>query len=93
MNRKQLEVEIESKHRDRARAQGWLVEKIIQTGRGGFPDRFYARKSRVVLIEFKRPGGRVGKQQLLRHQELREAGVEVYVVYSVAAAEAILGMS
>jgi len=27
MNRKQLEVEIESKHRDRARAQGWFVER------------------------------------------------------------------
>jgi len=92
MNRKQLEVEIESKHRDRARAQGWVVEKIIQTGRGGFPDRFYARAGRVVLLEFKRPGGRVGKQQLLRHDELRGAGVEVYVVYSVAAAEAILEM-
>jgi len=90
LSRKQTEAEIESKHRDRARQQGWVVEKIIQTGRGGFPDRFYARGGRVVLLEFKRPGGRVGKQQKLRHDELREAGVEVHVVYSITAAEAIL---
>jgi len=92
MNRKQTEAEIESKHRDRARQQGWFVEKIEKTGRGGFPDRFYAKLGRVVLLEFKRPGGRVGKQQKLRHDELREAGVEVHIVYSVTAAEAVLGM-
>ena len=92
MNRRQSEAEIESKHRDRARAQGWVVEKIERTGRGGFPDRFYAKGGRVVLMEWKRPGGRIGKQQQLRHKELREAGVEVHVVYSITAAEAILGM-
>ena len=44
-------------------------------------------------MEWKRPGGRVGKQQQLRHKELREAGVEVHVVYSIIAAEAILEMT
>lgn len=91
--RKHLESEIEAKHRARAMAQGWFVEKIEKTGRGGFPDRFYARAGRVVLLEWKRPGGRTGKQQLLRHDELRAAGVEVYVVHSVAAAEAVLEMT
>ena len=93
LNRKQTEAEIESKHRDRARQQGWVVEKIEKTGRGGFPDRFYAKGGRVVLMEWKRPGGRVGKQQLLRHQELRDAGVEVHIVYSITAAEVILEMT
>jgi len=92
LNRKQTEAEIESRHRDRARQQGWVVEKIERTGRGGFPDRFYAKNGRVVLLEWKRPGGRIGKQQELRHQELRDAGVEVHVVYSITAAEVILGM-
>lgn len=90
MNRKQLETEIERAHREDAIAAGWMVEKIIRTGRSGFPDRFYARDGRIVFLEWKRPGGRVGKQQLLRHRELRKAGVEVYVVYSVDEADAIL---
>jgi hypothetical protein len=57
VNRAQLEVEIEEKHCKLARKAGWVVDKIMKTGRGGFPDRFYAREGRVVLIEFKKPKG------------------------------------
>jgi ribosomal protein L34 len=92
MNRVQLESEIERKHCAVARANGWVVEKIMRTGRSGFPDRFYAKQGRVVLIEFKRPKGRTTKQQLHRHKELRDAGVEVRVVYSLAEAELVLRM-
>ena len=92
MNRVQLESEIEAKHRDVARANGWFVEKIMRTGRNGFPDRFYARAGRVVLIEFKRPRGRISQQQLRRHDELRAAGVEVRIVYSLTEAELVLRM-
>jgi hypothetical protein len=90
MNREQLEAEIEQKHCKLARGAGWVVEKILRTGRNGFPDRFYAKDGRVVLIEWKRPRGRVTKQQLLRHKELRDAGVECHVVYSLAQAELVL---
>jgi hypothetical protein len=92
LNKHQLEVELEEKHRELAKANGWLVEKIIRTGRNGFPDRFYAKAGRVVLIEWKRPRRRVGKQQYLRHAELRAAGVEVYVVHSLSEAELVLRM-
>ena len=91
-NRKQLEAEIEARHCVIARANGWVVEKIMRTGRNGFPDRFYAKNGQVVLIEWKRPGGRISKQQLLRHQELRDAGVKVHIVYSLAEAELVLRM-
>jgi hypothetical protein len=90
MNREQLEAEIEQKHCKLARRSGWVVEKIMRTGRGGFPDRFYAKDGRVVLMEFKKPRGRVTKQQLFRHKELRNAGVECHVVYSLAQAELVL---
>lgn len=92
MNRKQLEVEIERQHLVVAKANGWVCEKIERTGRGGFPDRFYAKQGRVVLVEWKRPGGRLSKQQVLRHAELRAAGVEVHTVYSLAEAELVLHM-
>lgn len=85
------ESDIEQKHRRDAEANGWFVEKIMRTSRNGFPDRFYAKNGRVVLIEWKKPGGRLSKQQELRHAELRAAGVEVYTVDNVDEANRRLG--
>lgn len=92
MNRKQLEVEIEREHLKVAKANGWVVEKIEKTGRSGFPDRLYIKQGRVIFVEWKRPGGRLSKQQVLRHKELRDAGAEVHTVYSLAEAELVLRM-
>lgn len=85
----QLERTIERLHRGRAIRAGWFVEKVIGA-RKGFPDRFYAKDGRVVLIEWKRQGGHVTRQQLIRHRQLRSAGVEVYVVQSVEEADRLL---
>lgn len=90
--RSKTESEIERAHRDRAVKAGWLVEKIVLTARGGFPDRFYARNGRVVLLEWKRDNKPARRQQLLRHDELRRAGVEVYVVFDSRSADEILGL-
>lgn len=60
-----------------ARSRGWLVEKVISLSRRGWPDIFLARKGRIVLCEFKRPGEEPTAQQAKRHRELRAAGVEV----------------
>jgi len=92
MNRRQLESDIERRHRQEATIAGWFVEKIMACARNGFPDRFYAKEGRVVLIEWKRVGQRLTPQQRLRHDELRDAGVEVYVCYSIAEANQILGL-
>lgn len=92
MNRHQLESAVERRHRQDAVLAGWFVEKIERTSRGGFPDRFYAKDGRVVLMEWKRLGGRVSPQQFLRHQELRAAGVEVHVVYTIGEANRVLGI-
>lgn len=86
------ESQIEQKHRDDAVRSGWFVEKIMRTARNGFPDRFYAKAGRVVLIEWKKPGGRRSKQQVLRIQQLKDAGVEVHVIDNVAEANKILGI-
>lgn len=92
-----LEKTLEAADRKAAKAIGWFVEKIMKAGRNGFPDRFYARahpedicpcckRGRVLLIEWKRPGGVLSEQQKLRIAELRAAGVEVHVVDNLESA-------
>lgn len=103
MFKRVLEAEIERKHRKTALLAGWFVDKIIKTAMNSFPDRFYAHggsahrckhcgRGRIVLLEWKRPGENPTPQQLLRHKQLRAAGVEVHVVDSIADANYILGL-
>lgn len=66
-----------------AEADGWLTRKLQWIGRVGAPDRFMAKKGRVVLVEFKAPGQLARAEQLREHARLREAGVEVYVIDSL----------
>lgn len=101
MSKPPLESQIEQAHRKIAIAAGWFVAKIVQAIPNGFPDRFYAsarhrcpycNKGRVVIMEWKRPGGRTSPQQKLRIEQLRYAGVEVYIVDSLAEANRRLGI-
>lgn len=85
------ESSIEQKDRDAARKAGWVVAKIMRASPNGFPDRFYAKDGRVLLIEWKKPGGRLSEQQKHRHAELRAAGVEVHVVDNAEDARRIRG--
>lgn len=74
------EVQVERLASQYAVARGWFEVKIMQTSRRGFPDRFYARDGRVVLVEYKAPGRKPTPQQEKRHRELREHGIEVHVI-------------
>lgn len=98
-----LEKEVERDHRTFAQHLGWFVTKIMRTSTDGFPDRFYARcreqdrcltcgRGRVVLMEWKRKGKEPEPLQVQRINELRAAGVEVYVVDSLKEANEILGL-
>lgn len=100
--RKPLEKTVEKKNRSWAKAAGWFVAKIMRTSLDGFPDRFFARcqrqdrcifcgRGRVVLMEFKRDGKEPEPLQVQRIKELRDAGVEVYVVDNEREARRILG--
>lgn len=88
------ESDIEQAHRQDAEASGWFVSKIMRASPNGFPDRFYAKGGRVVLMEWKRPDGNgsLSAQQRLRIKQLKEAGVEVHVVDSVDDANRVLGI-
>lgn len=102
LQRKKREKLLESDSRTWAEKLGWFVTKIMQTSTNGFPDRFYARcgdadrcphcgRGRIVLIEYKREGEEPSPIQKKRIKELREAGVEVYVVDDEKRAKRILG--
>ena len=69
--------DIERPLRAYAISRGWLCEKVISASRKGWPDRFFARKGRIVLCELKAPGKEPNAQQLKRHAELRSYGIEV----------------
>lgn len=86
------ESDIEQRQRQDAEAAGWFVEKIMRTSRNGFPDRFYAKAGRVVLIEWKKPKGPIRKIQVVRVKQLRDHGVEVHVVDNIDDANRVLGI-
>lgn len=85
-----LESELERKGNEFAERRGWFVCKFTSPGLRAVPDRIYGRKGRVVFIEWKRDGKEPTKQQLKRHKEMREHGMEVYWVDSYERACEIL---
>ena len=85
-----LESEIERPAHEFARSRGWFAEKIMRTGRRGFPDHIFIRNGRVIFIEFKRPGELPRPQQVKRHREMRCHGAEVFVIDSLDEAREVL---
>lgn len=73
-----------------AEARGWVVRKMQYIGRVGCPDRFFFGFGVVVLIEFKKPGGRLRETQKKEHARLAAVGVKVHVHDTVPGAQATL---
>lgn len=82
------EIEIERPASEFAELRGWFEFKIMRASKKAIPDRFYARNGRVVLVEYKRPNEEPNRQQLKRHKELRDHGVEVHVFDNLEEAKA-----
>lgn len=83
--RSTLEIrDIEQPAKRFAESRGWLIEKVVSLSRKAWPDRFCVRRedgvTRIMLVEFKKPGKEPTTQQLKRHQELRDLGLEVHWV-------------
>jgi hypothetical protein len=87
-----LESAIEDLVCDDAEADGWYVNKLKWIGKRGALDRFFAKNGRVVLIEFKRPGGKTSAGQERELKALQAAGVECHVVDNPLTAYRILGI-
>lgn len=74
------EIEIERPASEYAERRGWFEIKIEKASKRAFPDRYYVRKGRTILVEYKAPGEGPTEQQAKRHRELRAHGAEVFVI-------------
>lgn len=74
-----------------AENNGWLSRKMTYAGRRGCPDRFFFGGGRIVVMEFKRPGGVPDAVQAREHARLKAAGTTVHVVSDVERGIALLG--
>lgn len=66
-----------------AKEHGWLCLKYSNANVTGYPDRIICLPfAGVAWIELKSKGKKPTKLQLVRHEELRKAGQDVFVVDS-----------
>jgi Holliday junction resolvase len=77
------ESKIQSNGRDKLKAWGWWVTKIIQSSTNGIPDTLALRNGRVVFIEWKATGKDAEDLQKYVHMKIREQGIEVIVADSL----------
>lgn len=85
-----LESKVERDAAAFATLRGWWEAKFVSPSLRGVPDRILIREGRVIFIEFKKLGKEPNKQQLKRHKEIREHGIEVFVVDAIEEAREIL---
>lgn len=89
-----IEAPIEEWVCDQAEKAGWLCRKLKWIGRRSAMDRFFAKDSRIVFMEFKRPGKTKGdRTQPAEIERMQAAGVEVHIVDNPLVALRILGVS
>jgi Holliday junction resolvase len=73
------EATIQSKIIHNLEKKGWLVVKIIQSTKNGWPDLEAIKAGKTVYIEVKNIGENPDPLQLIRHKQLRTAGATVFV--------------
>jgi Holliday junction resolvase-like predicted endonuclease len=62
---------------------GWLVVKIIQTNKNGWPDLQIHGLGITIFIEVKTPTGKVSELQKFRHKQIEERGFYVIITSSL----------
>lgn len=63
--------------------EGWLVVKIIQTNKNGWPDLQIHRFGITIFIEVKSEKGIVSELQKYRHKQLTDAGFIIIITNSL----------
>ncbi len=64
-------------------AAGWLVVKIIQCTKNGWPDLQCHRNGVTLFIETKATGGKLSPLQQYRHDQLRKQGFTVHTIDNI----------
>lgn len=78
------ERDIEGPSKRYARAQGWWVRKFKSPAHRSAPDDMFAKRkpngrSQVFFVEFKATGEEPTELQLDEHEQMRTAGLTIYV--------------
>ena len=77
------ESEIQSRMIRYLEKQGYLVVKIIQTTKNGWPDIQAHKDGQTIFIEVKSHTGKVSELQHYRHQQLRQQNFNVIISSSL----------
>lgn len=77
------ESEIQSKIIQSLEKRGYLINKIIQSTKNGWPDLEALKNKVATYVEVKIPGEEPDNLQIYRHNQLRQQGFEVIVASSL----------
>lgn len=77
------EAEIQTKIKEHLETKGYLVVKIIQSSKNGWPDLQAMKNGVIVFIEVKRPGEALAPLQVYRQNQIMKAGFEYIIATSV----------
>lgn len=80
-----LESKLQSKIIRYLKKNGWFVRKILATNCPGDPDIYSYKDGMTIWIEVKREGKTARPLQLYRHEEIRNSGMQCYVLDTWAA--------
>lgn len=76
----------------KARKQGWWARKFASPQRRSAPDYIFGKDGHVFWVEFKATKGRITPLQEQEHDDMRAHGLSVYVCWSKADFECVLGV-
>lgn len=74
------EIVVEHSSVELAEQTGWYVKKMQFIGVRGCPDRWFFKKGRLLIVEFKKLGRPLDGHQVRRRAELHNAGFRVHVI-------------
>lgn len=84
------ESEIERRCKLIAEKEGYKVRKMEAINCRGFPDRLFLKKGRAFFVEFKTPTGKTSELQKIHIEDLKQSGLEVYIIKSIEEFKGIL---